>query len=62
LEAILIGHFLIDTYAKQSFCEFDSLLSRSFSMNNIYAKTVHKEYGIPYELHPITSARGLRER
>jgi len=26
-------------------------------MNNIYAKTVHKEYSTPHELHPITSAR-----
>jgi len=28
-------------------------------MNNIYTKTVHKEYSIPQELHPITSARGV---
>jgi len=27
-------------------------------MNNIYAKTVHKEYITPYELHPITASRG----
>jgi len=26
-------------------------------MNNIYAKTVHKEYSTQHELHPITSAR-----
>jgi len=29
-------------------------------MNNVYAKTVYKEYSTPYELHPITSARGFR--
>jgi len=28
-------------------------------MNNIYAKTVHKEYSTQHELHPITSARGI---
>jgi len=28
-------------------------------MNNIYAKTVFKEYSTPHELHPITSTRGL---
>jgi len=27
-------------------------------MNNIYEKTVHKEYSTPHELYPITSARG----
>jgi len=28
-------------------------------LNNIYAKTVHKEYNTPDELHPITSVRGF---
>jgi len=28
-------------------------------MNNIYAKTVYKEYSTPHELHPITSVRGV---
>jgi len=28
-------------------------------MHNIYAKTVHKEYSTPHELHPITSAKGF---
>jgi len=28
-------------------------------MNKIYAKTVHKEYNTPHELHPITSARAF---
>jgi len=28
-------------------------------MNNIYAKTVHKQCSTPHELHPITSARGF---
>jgi len=26
-------------------------------MNNIYAKTMHKEYNNTHDLHPITSAR-----
>jgi len=30
-------------------------------MNNIYAKTAHKENSTPHELHPITSG-GLGER
>jgi len=32
------------------------VVKKSFSKNNIYAKTVHKEYSTPQELHPITSA------
>jgi len=28
-------------------------------MSNIYAKTVHKEYSAPHELHPVTSAKGF---
>jgi len=28
-------------------------------MNNIYAKTVHKENSTPHELHPITSSIGF---
>jgi len=35
------------------------VIKKSFSMNNIYAKTVHKEYSTPHELHPIISARGF---
>jgi len=29
-------------------------------MNNIYAKTVHKECSTPHKLRPITSARGFK--
>jgi len=31
-------------------------------MNNIYAKTVHKENSTTHELHPVTSSRGFGER
>jgi len=31
------------------------VIKKTFSMYNIYAKTVHKEYFTPHEFHPITS-------
>jgi len=37
------------------------VIKKSFLMNNIYAKTVHKEYSTLHELHPITSAGGVEE-
>jgi len=33
------------------------VIEKSFSINNIYAKSVRKEYSTSHKLHPITSAR-----
>jgi len=60
LEVILVGHVLIETYAKPKFLRVRLIvIKKSFSTNNIYVKTVHKEYSTQHELHPITSSRAV---